>query len=410
MDALPTVDVPAVELLTEGGPYHGHGSPPEGDFFTRGDLEALARNTISVQGRVDAPLKLGHNAEQAILRDSGLTTADGKPAAGWLDRYRVTTRPDGRAVLIADVRRVPKMLASIWRAGGFRKRSLEWNPVMVDGQKVGPVITALSLLGADLPAIDTLGDIARLYSAPDTDPGDSRSTVTDNPMGGPMTDVRKSLGLAEDATDEQVAEAIKALTDGKAAAEAAQKQAEGALETATAEVAKLKADADAAAAKAEEDRKALEAAAKSGSTDEAVVKVLESLSKQVESLTAAQADQAAQIAAAKEAAGAGTEVAEQMRQMRRKDVLDSAQRDGRGVTAGNRKEWEAEFDKDEAATTRMLAAIPSNPLLKTTEIGSDDQGQEDKEAARKAQDASYTRLMARMGMDSADLVTVAEGD
>ena len=95
-----------------------------------------------------APVKLGHGKAQQILAEAGL------PAAGWLENVRL----NGNAV-VSDIKQVPKRIADIIEAGGWRNRSVELR--RRDGKLI---LSGLALLGMKLPAIDTLKDIEALYA------------------------------------------------------------------------------------------------------------------------------------------------------------------------------------------------------------------------------------------------------
>jgi hypothetical protein len=68
-----TVTIEGVPILAAGGPYHGQGSAPEGDYFSQEDLDNIARANTALADELRVPVKLGHSAEQRLLRDSGLT-------------------------------------------------------------------------------------------------------------------------------------------------------------------------------------------------------------------------------------------------------------------------------------------------------------------------------------------------
>ena len=164
MPELDTHDFIGVPIMAVGGPFHGTGSPPEGDFFDAAYLQALADTGNTYAGEVEAALKIGHSKEQRLLKNSGLMV-DEKPAAGWLGNYRVE---GGK--LLADVKGVPDKLASLWRAGAFKKRSVEISKLtsQKDGKPI-TVISGLSLLGAKAPAIRTLDDMVAQYGQADAD-------------------------------------------------------------------------------------------------------------------------------------------------------------------------------------------------------------------------------------------------
>lgn len=167
MADLETVDIPAVEILASGGPVKAIGSPPEGDFYTRDELEAIAAAHRELGSEIRAPIKLGHSDRQQLLANSGLTKGE-MPAAGWLDSasFRVEDDPDtGVAKLLADARSVPKKIGDLMTVGAYRTRSSEIRQYASQAtQKTYDwVVNGLALLGEQIPAIQTLDDVYRLY-------------------------------------------------------------------------------------------------------------------------------------------------------------------------------------------------------------------------------------------------------
>lgn len=60
MSALETTDLVGVEILSVGGPVHGIGSPPEGDYWTASQLCGMAEAAAELADEVHAPAKIGH--------------------------------------------------------------------------------------------------------------------------------------------------------------------------------------------------------------------------------------------------------------------------------------------------------------------------------------------------------------
>ncbi len=123
--------------------------------YTEDDLKDMAEAHRALEGRLDPPVKLGHDPEQPLL------SADGLPAAGWLRNVRAQ---GGR--LLADLVGVPAKVFDLIRAGAYRKRSLEVLHGYRDeatGATHKHVAAGLALLGAALPAIGSLADIGALY-------------------------------------------------------------------------------------------------------------------------------------------------------------------------------------------------------------------------------------------------------
>jgi hypothetical protein len=98
-----------------------------------------------------APLKLGH---QGPMRDAS-------PALGRATNLRTT--PDGQT-LLADFVDVPRALAPVLvKAYGQRSVEALIDYEAPDGRRWPLVIEAVALLGAQLPAVDGLADVAALY-------------------------------------------------------------------------------------------------------------------------------------------------------------------------------------------------------------------------------------------------------
>lgn len=126
--------------------------------FTRQDFDDAARAYSELRGKIDVPLKLGHDEGQALL--DGIQE-DGAPAAGWIANVH---RKGNK--LIADFVGVPEAIAKMIEAGSFAKRSLEAiRNYTVAGKKYPFVLTAVALLGADIPAVDSLKDLSKLFAA-----------------------------------------------------------------------------------------------------------------------------------------------------------------------------------------------------------------------------------------------------
>lgn len=198
--------------------------------FTQSDLASAVesfRNRL-----VDRPpIKLGHDDENAF----NAALSDGTPAFGWIENLRAT---DDGNTLVGDLVGIPEKLAEVIPAA-FRSRSVELSFGYVDstGTEHQCVLTALALLGAMPPAVKGLDDLLALYSAkprpgvvriqfreadttqippvtfetpqsagdtgrPADTKGTSRMKLTKEQLAG--------FGLAEDATPEQVKEALEA--------------------------------------------------------------------------------------------------------------------------------------------------------------------------------------------------------
>lgn len=118
------------------------------------DFDNVADAYQELKGKVLIPIKLGHD-EQNILEQSGL------PSAGWVENIRRVGEK-----LVADLMAVPDAVATLIETGGLRTRSIEAvRNVKLAGKRYKIAITGLALLGAELPAVDSLADISALYAS-----------------------------------------------------------------------------------------------------------------------------------------------------------------------------------------------------------------------------------------------------
>lgn len=118
--------------------------------FTEADLDAMVESfqALALAGRV--PLKLGHNQEQPFT--------DGQPALGWVSRvWR-----DGKK-LFGDFTAMPRVVYDAVKQGIYKFVSVELlRESEYDGSKYPWVLSAVALLGADIPAVSGLKDLQTL--------------------------------------------------------------------------------------------------------------------------------------------------------------------------------------------------------------------------------------------------------
>lgn len=154
MPDLKTVVVKDVELIAVGT-WQGSNCPVGGCKVTVEDIDDMVSAYEATKDVFDAPVKLGHDDKQKLLQ------ADGYPAAGWVTNLRrVGTK------LVGDLKDVPARIGDLMAAGAYRKRSSEIRPdAEINGKKYKWVFSGLALLGADLPAVEGLGDIEKLYAS-----------------------------------------------------------------------------------------------------------------------------------------------------------------------------------------------------------------------------------------------------
>jgi hypothetical protein len=153
-DKLETVDLKDVEILAVGT-WHGSNGVAT---FTDDDLQAIADNFDDIKSNTEVnyepPAKLGHSGKQRLLQE------DGYPAAGWVSSLKKVGDK-----LVASFKDVPKRIAQLIEAGGYKKVSSEVYPTYEIGdKKYSKVLKAVAFLGADIPAVKTLEDIVAQYS------------------------------------------------------------------------------------------------------------------------------------------------------------------------------------------------------------------------------------------------------
>ena len=123
-----------------------------GDTYTTKDLDQM----VKAFGEVgfEPPLKLGHNhaQEKDLFKD-------GQPALGWIGKiYREGNK------LLADFKEIPQKVYNALRRKNYKTVSAEiyWN-YSNNGKTWPRVLRAVSLIGADIPAVTSLEDLDKLY-------------------------------------------------------------------------------------------------------------------------------------------------------------------------------------------------------------------------------------------------------
>jgi hypothetical protein len=124
--------------------------------FTEADLNTIADNFKRFGEKLKPPMVLGHDEKQTILQNSGL------PALGWLKHVEVKKKGDG-AVLVAKFDDVPEAAITAVKAGRYKRISAELYQNFMDGGKAfGLALRRVALLGADVPEVKTLADVAAM--------------------------------------------------------------------------------------------------------------------------------------------------------------------------------------------------------------------------------------------------------
>lgn len=118
--------------------------------FEDDDLDIIVQSfaALGLSGRV--PLKFGHNDDQPMT--------DGQPALGWVRRiYKQGQK------LLADFSDLPSIVFDAIKDGRYKFVSVELlRNVKADNRQIRWVLDAVSLLGADQPAVGTLKDLQAL--------------------------------------------------------------------------------------------------------------------------------------------------------------------------------------------------------------------------------------------------------
>jgi len=147
-----TVTIRGQEIFQSGGPFNG-------DYYTDADLDAMVEAFDQVGFK--PPIKLGHAEKQEQLKAEEYRKIFGAPSLGQIGRlYRRGQK------LFADFINVPKHLAELISKKAYSRISAEifWRFACdATGRTFDRVLKAVSLLGADCPAITSLKDIEALY-------------------------------------------------------------------------------------------------------------------------------------------------------------------------------------------------------------------------------------------------------
>lgn len=116
--------------------------------YSTDDLENIAANFRKYQARIKPPLKLGHSEEHP----------KGQPSLGWVKNLYVKGQK-----LVARFAEVPDIVRTAIQKGLYRRVSSElWQ------SDEGLILKAVALLGSDIPAVDTLEDLAVYFTEPET--------------------------------------------------------------------------------------------------------------------------------------------------------------------------------------------------------------------------------------------------
>lgn len=115
--------------------------------FTLDILNGIANTFTELKENLDVALKFGHNREQPMT--------DGQPALGWVDKVWV----EGEK-LMAHYVDMPKVVYNAVKKKLYKNVSIELDiDVSYKGKNYPYVLSGVALLGADIPAVNTLEDL-----------------------------------------------------------------------------------------------------------------------------------------------------------------------------------------------------------------------------------------------------------
>lgn len=124
-----------------------------GDNYTDEDLENIARSFEETKPALKPYLKIGHDDNQLLAQRDGL------PAVGWIERVKKIGNK-----LFADFCNVPKKVYDLIKAGAYKRISSEiFFNIKINDKTFPKALKAVSLLGADTPAVQNLDDIIAMY-------------------------------------------------------------------------------------------------------------------------------------------------------------------------------------------------------------------------------------------------------
>jgi regulator of replication initiation timing len=120
--------------------------------FSETDLKAMAAAFSELGDNMRVPLKFGHNDEQPMT--------DGQPALGWVSKVWYES-----GKLMARFTDLPQIVYDAFKKKLYRNVSVELElDVAYKGNNFPFVLSGIALLGADIPAVNTLKDLTHYLS------------------------------------------------------------------------------------------------------------------------------------------------------------------------------------------------------------------------------------------------------
>ena len=109
---------------------------------------------------MDVPLKLGHSGDKDLR--------DGQPALGWVSDVWVDEDAKPTPKLMARFEDMPKLVEEAVGKKMYKNKSIELDlDVEYKGKTYPYALTGIALLGADLPAVNTLNDLGAYMASTD---------------------------------------------------------------------------------------------------------------------------------------------------------------------------------------------------------------------------------------------------
>lgn len=204
-----------------------------GRRFTIEDLRSIAQTYTRFATVLQIPLKFGHNSEQPMT--------DGQPAIGWVTNVRVVNQK-----LVGDFINLPDIVFNAIEQQLYGQVSIELDiDVTYKNNEYPFVLTGVALLGADLPAVNTLQDLHKFL------PSKTGADVIKAARHFSFTVSKRSFSMDE-------LEKLKAKFAALEAQFTVLKEASDALTVANATLTTEKAELTAKVTKSEDDAKAAE--------------------------------------------------------------------------------------------------------------------------------------------------------
>ena len=125
--------------------------------ITQEKMESLVKNFNALHEVMDVPLKFGHNKKQPMT--------DGQPALGWISKVWMEND-----VMMGHFTDLPEIVFNALKQKRYKNVSIEALQDVVHKEKsYGMVLTAVALLGADMPAVNTLSDLQTYMTSKNID-------------------------------------------------------------------------------------------------------------------------------------------------------------------------------------------------------------------------------------------------